>query len=75
LRDIGGVSDAFAALAFDQLPGFVRRRRVDIDREHARAFAGIEHGARLAVAPAGPARARTENQRHFPAQSHHRQSR
>jgi hypothetical protein len=62
-RRVGPERFGVTALAADDLHGFPRGGFVQVDAEHARAFAREQHGGGLAVAPAGTDRARADDER------------
>jgi hypothetical protein len=70
--DVGGEGGRLAALAGDDLHGLFRGRRVAIDAKHLRALARKGHGGRLAIAPAGPDRARAHHHRRLALEPFHR---
>ena len=70
-RRVAARRHAGAALGLDQPPRFGGGGVIDVEAGDARALAGEQHGGRLAVAPAGPARAAAGDDRDLVLQAEH----
>ena len=68
LRHVGRPGGRLAALRFDDSGGLLCGLDIDVDGEDLRALAPVDHRRRLAVAPAGPDRARAGHQRDLAGQ-------
>ena len=71
-RDIGGERRRLAALAGDDIDGFLRGLAVAVDAKHLRALARKGHRGRLAVAPARPDRTGADHHRCLALEPFHR---